>query len=176
MRKSEVKPRLNRRPRLASLGAILVLVAACASQVEVDTDAAEPPIAEPTGIVDIQVYYKLDHSLTAGLQMGERWVSPKTYHSTLQSGPQTKIEAKAAGLDAQRQPVKIAPTWYADDADMISISPGEDGSVIIEIEGAGESSVRVTAGGVSNILTIKSTYYDETDASKVEVIQHSPNK
>ena len=171
MRKSEVNPRLNRRPRLASLGAILVLVAACASQVEVGTDAAEP-----TGIVDIQVYYKLAHSLTAGLQMGERWVSPKTYHSTLQSGPQTKIEAKAAGLDAQRQPVKIAPTWYADDADMISISPGEDGSVIIEIEGPGESSVRVTAGGVSNILTIKSTYYDETDASKVEVIQHSPNK
>lgn len=106
---------------------------------------------------DIQTSFKLDTRLTKSLYMGERWVSPPTYSGARQQGNAYIVEARAHGIDAMGRRFAISPDWIPSDPEMVSLSPAEDKTVKIRVQRAGESTLNVTAHGLSRELLIKAT-------------------
>ncbi len=111
----------------------------------------------------IKVSFKLDPSLTRGMYMGDRWVSPPTY-ATSQPGKTSTIEARVEGLDKG-----ISPTWTPSDPKMVTVSPQQGHYVTITVLQAGQSDVKVTSQGASKTLSIKAAY--EGDEIQVEISQ-----
>ena len=112
---------------------------------------------------DIKVSFKLDPSLTRGMYMGDRWVSPPTY-TTSQPGKTSTIEAKVESLDK-----RISPSWTPSDPKMVKVAPQQGQTVTITVLRAGQSSLKVTSQGVSKTLSIKAAY--EGDEIEVEISQ-----
>jgi hypothetical protein len=119
----------------------------------------------PTGIT---VSFKLDHRVTKGLYMGERWASPPT-HTRVQEGKTCTVEARAKGIGAKGKPVKIRPKWIPADPKMVTVSPGEGSDVKITVQRDGQSKLMVVSPGVSKELSIKAAYQD--NAIRVEISQ-----
>jgi len=120
----------------------------------------------PTGIA---VSFKMDPRITKGLYMGDRWISPPTYTSTLQEGKEITVEARVHGVDAKGNKMKIKPEWTPSDPGMVAVTPGEGSDVKIAVKRAGKSTLKVAAPGVSKELTIKAT--EEGNAIRVEITQ-----
>jgi hypothetical protein len=137
------------------------------SDVAAARQGTEAPLDGPAALDEIVVYFKLDPALTRGLYMGERWVSPRTYTSTLQKGEQVTIHVRAEGRDARRRSTQVTPEWLPADPDMLAVSPSRGSAVTITVQRAGESRLHVTAGGVSRVLTIKATHRDEMTGVEV---------
>ncbi|OGP75888.1 MAG: hypothetical protein A2W09_00315 [Deltaproteobacteria bacterium RBG_16_50_11] len=116
----------------------------------------------------IKVSFKLDPSITRGMYMGERWVSPPTY-TAAGEGKEITMEASAQGLDAKGKPIDISPEWIPEDPKMVAVSPGQGRQVKITVREAGQSSLKVAAQGLSRKLLIKATYQD--GATQVEISQ-----
>lgn len=112
---------------------------------------------------NIKVSFKLDPSLTRGMYMGDRWVSPPTY-ATSQAGKTSTIEARVEGLDKG-----ISPTWTPSDSKMVKVAPQEGQKVTITVLRAGQSNLKVTSQGGSKTLSIKAAY--EGDEILVEISQ-----
>ncbi len=115
---------------------------------------------------DLQFSFKLDPRLTRSDQMGDRWLSPKTYRGTV---GQDTVEVKVVGIDAQGRPVRVDPEWVPSDSEMVMVSPNRGNAVSIVVKRAGESKVQLTAEGVSKELAIKAVYRD--NALRVEITQ-----
>ena len=163
---------VQRHSRLVFVVSLFVAIIGCAQQVPVgDAESAIAPPAAPPGVVAIKVFYKLDRHLTAGIHMGERWVSPETFHSTLQVGRQATVEIRAVGLTAQRQPVDIVPLWLSADTDRVTVSQATGANVTLHVQDAGETILQVALLGVSNELTVVSKYNEKADNTKVEITQ-----
>jgi FKBP-type peptidyl-prolyl cis-trans isomerase len=133
-----------------------------------------PPLEEkqeapPAALVTIDISFKLDPRLTRGLYMGDRWVSPPTY-SLNQPGKSATVDVRVGGVDATGRRVEIDPTWIAADPEMVTVTPTEGSEVEITIHRAGESQLRVSAGGVSRHLTVKAVQTD-SGALQVEIAQ-----
>ncbi len=103
----------------------------------------------------IKVSYLLDPRITRGAYMGERWLSRPSY--AIRAG--RSMSVKTIGLDARGRAVKIAPTWTGD-PDMVSITPNEGRMVTISVLKPGQSDVVVTAGNVSQKLSVTSLQED----------------
>ncbi len=122
-------------------------------------------------VTDLSVSFKLDRRLTSGLYMGERWVSPRTY-SGVSEGAFT-VEVRVHGRDAKGQLVDIKPEWVPADSAIVTVSPARGKEVTITVQGAGESSVRVTVPreteelSLSTELVIKARY--QGTALQVEI-------
>lgn len=112
---------------------------------------------------NFRLSFKLDPSLTRGMYMGDRWVSPPTY-TTSQPGKTSTIEAKIESLDKG-----ISPTWTPSDPKMVKVTPQQGQKVTITVLRAGQSSLKVTSQGVSKTLSIKAAY--EGDEIEVEISQ-----
>jgi len=126
---------------------------------QADAGRQAPGKKAPPAVAGIKVAFKLDSRLTQGMYMGERWVSPATYTSTLQTGDEITLQARAHGLNTMgRRMAAIDPEWIATDPDRVTVSPGRGHEVKITVKGAGESSVQVAFGAVSKTLSIKSAY------------------
>src|SRR3990172_9543958 len=74
-------------------------------------------VGQSASSANIKVIFKLDPSLTRGMYMGDRWVSPPTYTSS-QSGKTATIEAKVSGFNKG-----IKPTWTPSDPKMVKVTP-----------------------------------------------------
>ncbi len=109
------------------------------------------------------VSFKLDPSLTRGMYMGDRWVSPPTY-TTSQPGKTSTIEARVEGLDKG-----ISPTWTPSDPEMVMVAPQQGQKVTITVLRAGQSNLKVASQGVSKTLSIKADY--QNDDMQVEISQ-----
>ncbi len=116
--------------------------------------------ASPT---NIKVSFKLDPSLTRGLYMGDRWVSPPTY-TTSQPGKTSTIEARVEGLDKG-----ISPTWTPSDPGMVKVAPQQGQQVTITVLRSGQSNLTVASQGVSKTLSIKAEY--QGDDIQVDISQ-----
>ena len=119
-----------------------------------------------SSITDIKVSFKLDPSITRGMYMGDRWVSPPTF-TGVQEGKEVMVEARVEGLDAKGNPIDIHPTWIPSDPDMVTVSPGQGKEVKITVRRTGQSSLKVVSPGFSRELIIKAT--DQGNAIKVEI-------
>ena len=119
-------------------------------------------------LTNIRVSFKLDPSITRGMYMGERWVSPPTY-TAVQEGKEITVEASAQGFDAKGKPIDISPEWIPEDPKMVAVSPGQGRQVKITVRRAGQSTLRVASQAFSKKLAIKATYQD--GATQVEISQ-----
>lgn len=135
--------------------------------------------ANPTipAIAAIKVYLKLDPRLTRGLSMGDRWVSPARFATARQPGQRGTVEARAVALDKRGQLLnrRLEPEWLAADSAHVSVSARRANSVVISIQRPGESTVNVTDGAVSEILTIRSTYDEQNDLTQLVISRADPD-
>lgn len=112
---------------------------------------------------NIKVSFKLDPSLTRGMYMGDRWVSPPTFVAS-QQGKTCIIEARVEGLDKG-----VTPTWTPSVPNMVRVVPVQGQQVTITVLRAGQSSLNMTSQGVSKTLSIKAVY--EGEEIEVEISQ-----
>jgi hypothetical protein len=148
------------------LFAIAALIAALPTGVGHASQKAAGPAA--VSVSAIKVSFKLDPSITRGMYMGDRWVSPPTY-SGIQAGKEITVDARVEGLDAGGKLAGASPAWRAEDTDMVRVSPGKGRQVRITVRRAGESALTVTCGKAARELTIKATTSD--NVIQVEISQ-----
>jgi hypothetical protein len=129
-------------------------------------EASEQQAAPAAPLRDINVVFKLDPRLTRGMYMGDRWVSTS---SGVQQGKYT-AEARVQGVDANGRPVEIGPKWTPADPEMVTVSPGQEGTVEITVTRPGQSSLRVSSEGVTRTLSIKAEVYRDKYL-KVDITQ-----
>ena len=102
----------------------------------------------------ITVAYKLDPRVTKSLYMGTRWVAPPTY-TQVQDGQRLAVEAQAYGVDARGGVHAIAPDWRSSDPTVASIASASGNLATITVLKPGESTVEVTAMGLSARVHVK---------------------
>jgi FKBP-type peptidyl-prolyl cis-trans isomerase FklB len=125
-------------------------------------EPAKSPEPSAGTLSGIQISFKLDPRLSGPTYGGEHWVSPLTYTGVT---AQDTVEVRIEGIGPKGQPVKISPKWTPSDPEMVTVSPEEGSSVKITVKRAGESSLKVTAQGVSRDLSIKA----ETKGGAIQV-------
>jgi len=153
----------DKKTRLLALAAFIGVLLAGAVQVPQEAIGQAA-----TSITNIRVSFKLDPSLTRGMYMGERWVSPPTY-TAVQDGKEITVEASAQGLDVKGKPIDISPEWIPEDPKMVAVSPGQGRHVKITVRRAGQTSLKVVSDGASKRLVIKATHQE--GAIQVEISQ-----
>lgn len=104
-------------------------------------------------LVSIDVSFKLDPRITKGLYMGDRWVPPP--YTQGGDDKQVTVEARAHGRDSSGKSLNASPKWVLAHADIATVTPGEGSQVTITVQRPGETTLRVTADGVSKELGIK---------------------
>ncbi len=124
-----------------------------------------------SALTDINISFKLDPRLTQAQYMGDRWVSPSTFTSTLQPGNELTVEARAQGLDGSGRAMTITPEWIPSDPVMVTVSPDRGREVKITVERAGESSLKVISQDFTKELWIKAM--DRGNAMQVEIYQQN---
>lgn len=124
--------------------------------------AADAAVAADKGVSAIQVAFKLDPQLTQGLYMGEQWVSPPTYTTTLET-----VQARAEAVDSKGRATNAGLKWIPSDPEMVTVSPGEGQEVKIAVKRDGQSMLKVTSQGVSRELLIKAKH--EGNSMHVEI-------
>jgi hypothetical protein len=114
-----------------------------------------------SNINHIEVFFKLDHRITRGVYMGDRWVSPPTYTRVgLVDQKEIIVVAKAQGINALGEMEGISPEWIPEAPDMISVSPSQGHQVNIAIKQEGQSTLKVVSKNFSRELLIKAEYKD----------------
>jgi len=117
---------------------------------------AMPLAAEPSAsLTGITVSFKLDPRVIDPTHGGTQWISPPTYAG---ANAQSTVEARAQGVDANGRLSPIRATWIAADPNMVKVSPSQGSEVKIVVKRAGQSSVKVVSGRVSQSLTVQSRY------------------
>lgn len=114
------------------------------------------------------VVFRLDSTLTRGLYMGDRWVSPSTYFFA-QPGNQYVVEAKAQEIDSRGERVDLSGEWQPSDEGMVSVIHRKGGEVTLIVHHAGESNVAVVTGSGISQLHIRARQL--ADAIQVEISQ-----
>jgi FKBP-type peptidyl-prolyl cis-trans isomerase len=115
---------------------------------------------------DLKVLFKLDPRLTQAAYMGERWLSPRTYTGTV---GQDTVEVKVLGVDAEGRSRGTEPEWIPSDPEMVTVATGAGGTARIVVKRAGESTLRLTAQGLSRELAVKAEL--RNGALRVEITQ-----
>jgi hypothetical protein len=141
-------------------------VSALQTELKLRKRISPPPDAAATGI---EVSFKLDPRLTRSMYMGDRWVSPPTFTSTLQTGTEITVEARAKGVGAQGRAIQIRPEWIPEDPEMVTVIPGQGDQVAITVKRAGQSKLKVAVPGVFIELSIKAIFHGDT--VQVEISQ-----
>jgi hypothetical protein len=107
----------------------------------------------------VRVSFKLDPRLTDGVYMGERWVSPATFHAATQTGSafsnEARVEHAAGGSPA-------SATWTASDPAAVGIAPASGRQVQITVFRPGRSTLTVTVGEDAAILTVDAAHTNGT--------------
>lgn len=118
-------------------------------------------------LTEINISFKLDPRLTRAQYMGDRWVSPPIFTSTLQMGTELTVQARAKGLDGGGRLMAITPEWIPSDPGMVTVSPDRGGEVKIIVKRAGESRLKVVSQDLTRELRIKAM--DRGNAMQVEI-------
>lgn len=120
-------------------------------------------------ITDIKVSFKLDSRLTRAQYLGDRWVSPPRFTSTLQVGKELIVEARARALNDKGNPMDIQIVWIPEDSEMVAVVPVLENKVRIIVKRPGESVVNVTAAEFTKKLSVKAQVSDTHRAMQVEI-------
>jgi len=118
----------------------------------------------PADKTSLQVSFKLDPRIMSGVYGGERWVSPPTYTTTLDT-----VDARVAAVGPKGSIGNISAKWTPTDPGMVTVSPSEGQQVKIAVKRAGETTLHVSTDGVSRELAIKAAR--QNDVMQVEIAQ-----
>ena len=129
------------------------------------TGSTQNATAQATNMV---VTFRLDPAVTRGLYLGDRWVSPATFHFA-QPGSQYVFQAKLQSIDAHDDRVDLSGDWSTDDPEMIAIERHDHGAVTIVVRRAGVGRLFVSAGGTRKVLQVKARQTE--DAMDVRIVQ-----
>jgi hypothetical protein len=113
------------------------------------------------------VAFRLDPSLTRGLYLGDRWVSPPSFLFA-QPGRQYIVQAKLQWIDSRGERTDVSGNWATTNPEMVAIDRHQ-GNVTIVVRQPGESDLKVTAGGDSKALHVHATQL--ADAMEVAISQ-----
>jgi hypothetical protein len=114
------------------------------------------------------VTFRLDPAVTRGLYLGDRWVSPPTFHFA-QPGTRYIVQAKLQSIDARDDRVDLSGDWSTDDPEMIAIERHAHGAVTIVVRRAGEGRLFVSAGSTRKVLQVQARQTE--DAMDVRIVQ-----
>jgi FKBP-type peptidyl-prolyl cis-trans isomerase FklB len=118
--------------------------------------AASPAAAEPAAsLTGITVSFKLDPRTIDPTHGGMQWVSPRTYSG---ANAQDTVEARAQGVDAKGGLSAVSARWIASDPTMVNVSPSQGNEVRLVVRRAGQSTVKVVSGRVSQVLAVQSSH------------------
>ncbi|OFW16725.1 MAG: hypothetical protein A3H27_09460 [Acidobacteria bacterium RIFCSPLOWO2_02_FULL_59_13] len=120
--------------------------------------------ASASALADIRFSFKLDPRVFGGTYGGERWVSPATYTTTLDT-----VEARVAGVGSKGSLENMNAKWIPSDPEMVTVTPSEGNEVKIIVHRVGESKLTVASQGISKELAIKAEHKGE--AMQVEIAQ-----
>jgi len=119
-------------------------------------NAAGTPIAaspaEPAS--RLLVAFQLDRALTQGHYLGERWVSPPTFHFA-QAGERYSVRARLRQVDARGERIEVSGDWATGDPDILAITRLGDGQVQLDILQPGTTELTVSAGGERKVLQVE---------------------
>jgi hypothetical protein len=116
----------------------------------------------------LAVAFRLDPALTRSLYLGDRWVSPPSFHFA-QPGTQYVVQAKLQAIDSRGERTDLSGDWATNDPEMIAITRRDYGEVTIAVRRSGDSNLTVSAGGESKVLRVRARQTD--DAMTVEINQ-----
>ena len=126
----------------------------------------EPAAAAGTGSAAaspserMKISFKRDPRISKSLYTGDVWLS-LPFSQIGADKTQVTVDARAEGSDSAGRPTKISPTWIAADPEMVAVTPGEGSEVRITALRPGETTVQVTAPGLSQTLALKAAYKGE---------------
>lgn len=117
-------------------------------------NAASAPVAaaaeQPSRL---RVAFQLDRALTQGHYLGERWVSPPTFHFA-QAGSRYTVRARLRQVDALGERIDVSGDWATGDPDILAITRLDDGLVQLDILQPGTTELIVSAGGERKVLQV----------------------
>ena len=120
-----------------------------------DPNAAGTPIAKAAEQPSrLRVAFQLDRALTQGHYLGERWVSPPTFHFA-QPGERYTVRARLRQVDALGERIDISGDWATGDPDILAITRLDDGQVQLDILQPGTTELTVSAGGERKVLQVE---------------------
>jgi hypothetical protein len=102
------------------------------------------------------VSFKLDPRLTDGVYMGERWVSPATFHAATQVGSTFSNAARVE--HASHAPAE----WTPSDPGAVAVAPASGRQVEITVLRPGRSTLTVTVGEDAAIVTVDAAHTNGT--------------
>ena len=156
----------------AAASARAVMAASTAATTEApDADVQRTPQGVVPGVPKshMVVAFRLDPSLTSGLFMGDRWVTPARY-AFAQSGTKFVVQAKMQAIDDQgSDPLDLSGNWATRDPEMVALTREADGVVTIEVRKPGTTQLLATAGGETKTLQV--TAKQTPDAMQVAIEQ-----
>jgi len=111
--------------------------------------ARTPSTERPQRLV---VSLRLDPTLTQGIFMGDRWVSPAEFYFA-QPGSVFVVQAKVQHRDGRGELHDFAGNWNATNPNMVAIQQNAR-DVTLQIRQPGDSDVTVAAGGETVVLHV----------------------
>ena len=155
----------------ASARAAMVATTAATSGTSADAEAQRKPSGVVAGMPKSRmvVAYRLDPSLTSGLFMGDRWVTPERY-AFAQQGTKFVVQAKMQAIDdAGSEPLDLSGNWASHDPEMVALTREADGVVTIEVRKPGRTELVASAGGETKTLQV--TAKQTPDSMQVAIEQ-----
>jgi hypothetical protein len=128
------------RRMIALAGSILALLSGAAVQ----TASAD----------DLRVYFKLDPRLTQSLQMGERFVSPDTFYTTVQRGTELTVEVEGRTLNVVGDKNDVPLSLIASDPASAKVAHGQGNRLKVKLRGCGTHGLQAVGHGQSKQLTV----------------------
>lgn len=112
-------------------------------------------IIAPPSSAGIHISFKQDQRITQNYQ-GENWVSPATF-TVIAEGDAATVVARVQVLDSGGRPLNAEVRWTPSVPDSVEVAREPGGDYRITLRAAGQSLLRLEAGGYLRELKISAT-------------------
>ena len=117
---------------------------------------------------DLQVQLKVQGITKENFYMGDVWVAPPKF-TDIQMGEKYLGRARVVTFDRWGNTEVLQGLWETSDPGMVQFSPDKGNTLRFAVLKAGQSLLRVTAGGISKQVTINAVI--QAGAMQVEILQ-----
>lgn len=117
----------------------------------------------------VVVAFRLDRTLTHGIYLGDRWVSPARYNFA-QPNDYYVVQSKMMHVDERGERKDMTAQFKASDPEMIDLMAGEKpGEWTLIVMKPGESKVTASSGAQSKVLNVRA--WEVGKGMQVEITQ-----
>ncbi|GEM_PF-6570315 len=115
--------------------------------------------ALPSSDNTISVEFKVDSPLSSGAHLSNPWVSPPC-EIRIPQGMAANLRARALLLDRDGTAGAVMPEWTSSNQEMVTVTRGQDDTVLLTLNSPGEANIRLSSDGASKTLSLKTTSGD----------------